>query len=134
MDGGKTMLNANFPLWFALICTLQGAQTLAANHLHPAPLPIPNGTYGNIDGCLLLHGDEPDGAPLWLTPREVGDSNLQCVIEAWQHDANGVVSFDCGSHKYLVFPPAIEETWFTVIDKIDRLNFSTYQVVRCGPE
>jgi hypothetical protein len=129
------MLNANFLLWFVLASTLQGAQTLAAaNHLHPAPLPIPNATYGNIDGCLLLHGDEPDGAPLWLTPHEVGSSNLQCVIESWQHDANGLVSFDCGAHRYLVFPPTIEETWFTVIERVDRLNFSTYKVAQCGPE
>jgi hypothetical protein len=128
------MLNASFLLWFGLICAQQAVPALAANHLHPAPLPIPSGTYGNIEGCLLVHGDEPEGAPFWLTSRELGGADLQCVIESWQHDENGLLSFDCGANKYVVFPPSMEEGLFTVIERVDRLNFSTYQVVRCGPE
>jgi hypothetical protein len=128
------MRHASFLLWFGLICAPQAVQALAANHLHPAPLPIPSGIYGNIAGCLLLHGDEPEGAPLWLTPSELGANDLQCVIESWRHDASGLVSFDCGARKYVVSLPSMDDGWFTVIERVDRLNFSTYQVAQCGPE
>lgn len=124
----------NSSLFLLMICALQAAPALAADHRHLPPLPIPNGTYGNIEGCLLLHGDQPEGAPLWLTPREIGGGDLHCVIESWQHDANGVLTFDCGMHKYLVYPPSVDDGWFTVAESLNRQNFSTYEVAKCAPE
>jgi hypothetical protein len=102
--------------------------------LNPAPLPIPDAIYGNPNGCLLAHGDQPEGAALWLTPREIGTIRQQCVIWTWERGTNGTISFVCEASKYLVLSQATRnEKWLVVIELLDRKATSTY-LAKCGSE
>jgi hypothetical protein len=113
--------------------SLMSVTTSQAAHLHSEPLPILQGNYGNAEGCLVIHGDQPEGPALWLTQQEVGWGDFQCLIQTWEHHANGTLSFRCGPRKYVVLPQLYEEG-LKVIELQGQKASSTYALKQCGPE
>ena len=115
---------------------LLASTVIAADlEMHSGPLPIPEGKYGNAAGCSMAHGDQPEGQALLLTPREIDVPNAHCDILVWEKNpATDLLSVDCGNRKFLILPRTATEQWMIVIELVGDQTFSTYQLVRCGPE
>jgi hypothetical protein len=102
--------------------------------LHAGPLPIPEGNYGNSNGCLMAHGDQPDGPGLWLTPGKIVARGFKCNILVWEQDPSGLMAVDCGKRKLLIFPQNALNRRMIIIELIGPKSFQTYELTRCGPE
>jgi hypothetical protein len=126
----------------AAFSLLPGFPAMAADlEMHAAPLPLNDDRFGNPKGCLMAMGDEPDGAALWLTPREIGgvDSNgssFQCIFLTWYQDSvTGLMSLDCDQRRFLILPRTeAASRKLTVIELLGNQAFATHELVRCGPE
>jgi hypothetical protein len=108
---------------------------LAADHPEPhdPPLPLP-ANYGNIGGCLVLHGDRADPTAMWLTPREMGGADFICRIISWRHDPHGALSFECDHRRFLILPQNSSEQMLLVIQLTGQQSFATYQLGQCAGE
>jgi hypothetical protein len=102
--------------------------------LHTGPLPIPEGNYGNPNGCLMAHGDQPDGPGLWLTPRKIVARGFHCDILVWEQDPSGLMAVDCGKRKLLIISQHTIARWMILIELTGAKSFQTYELTRCGPE
>jgi hypothetical protein len=107
----------------------------AADHPEPhdGPLPLP-ANYGNVGGCLVLHGDQAEPSATWLTPTDIGGTDFNCKISTWSHEPHGAIGFNCDGRKFLILPQDSAEQMLMVIQLTGQQSFSTYQLGRCAPE
>jgi hypothetical protein len=118
----------------AALALLMSTAQAAYLESHVGPLPILDGIYGNLEGCLMAHGDAPEGPALWLTRWEIQTAEAHCDIVYWELDQNGALSIDCGARKFLIMPRTAVERMMLVVELTGAQSFMTYQLRHCGPE
>ena len=101
---------------------------------HVGPLPIPEGIYGTPEGCLMAHGDSPDGPALWLSQTEIHTTGNKCSIVYWSEHVTGGLAIYCGTRTFFLLPRSNVESSMVVVALTGAHSFESYPLSRCGPE
>jgi hypothetical protein len=119
---------------------LQGGIAAAQSSVEKAPstdaehhdiLPIPDYTYGNAGGCLMVLGDESDATALWLTPSEIGGTIFQCKIGKWSQATNGLIAANCGGRDFLMVVRPGKVPNVVLLDITGNQPFPAYILAPC---
>jgi hypothetical protein len=100
---------------------------------HHDTLPIPDFTYGNPAGCLMLLDNQPDIDALWLTPSEIGGTIFECRIGQWSQEGN-IISAKCGDRKFWIILRSETVPSVVVMDITGEQPYPAYVLTSCQIE